>query len=300
MALGTASPLLMDATSEVQKEADWNLIKDGMPGNIVLVEGLLGVRPTDRELLVAAVKAHSGAGYGIYETQYLDDKFKEAKTSESKKSALIHYSKAVNHGLNFLKTKGIEFEDLTKAIASDGGVEALLDSEMSHSSLNHEGIFFTAHAWGGFINLQRENMTLVAQLPIVKGMFDWVCKKDPTFNYGSCAVFYGSYEAGRPRMLGGNPDKGLEIFREAAKRYPNNFMIHSSIIEYYAVPMEEEDVYDEAAAVLEKAQKDLDLYLSRAPGVAIPESLKEEKLRLFQSIALKRYSIIKKYKKDIF
>ncbi|GAB4012096.1 MAG: hypothetical protein Fur0010_07580 [Bdellovibrio sp.] len=300
MALGTASPLLMDATSELQKEADWNLIKVGMPGNIMLVEGLLGVRPTDSELLVSAIKAHSGAAYGIYETEYLDDKFADRKNSEAKKKALTHYSKAINHGLSFLDVNGVSLDDLTQAIAKDGGVEALLDSELSHNDLNHEGVFYTAHAWGGFINLQRENMTLVAQLPIVKGMFDWVCKKAPDFNYGTCPIFYGSYEAGRPRMLGGNPDKGLEIFREALKRYPHNFMIYSSIIEYYAVPMEEEDVFDEMAGHLEKAQKDLDKYLTRGPGEKLPESFSQEKLRLFQAIALKRYNIIKKYKKEIF
>ena len=300
MAIGTTTPVLLEATDELQREADWNALAEGMPGNIMMMEGLLGVKPKDSDLLVAAIKAHAGAGFGVYETLYLDDKYAEKSNSVNKQRTLVSYSKSIAHGLTYLEDHGVTLDDLTKGIAQEGGVKKVLDSELSHNEKNHQAVFYIAQAWGGFINLQRENMSLISQLPIVKGMFDWVCDKDPEINYGACALFYGSYEAGRPRMLGGNPEKGFEIFKAALKKYPYNYVIQSSILEYYAIPLEDEDVFNEYAAQLENAQAKLNQLLVRAPGAKVPQEFQEEKMRLFQAIALKRYSLIKKYKKDIF
>ena len=61
-------------------------------------------------------------------------------------------------------------------------------------------------------------MGLVSNLPIVKGLFDWVCSKSPNINFGACDIFYGAYQAQRPLMLGGNPEKGKEIFLKVEKK----------------------------------------------------------------------------------
>ena len=168
MAIGTTTPVLLEATDELQREADWNALAEGMPGNIMMMEGLLGIKPKDSDLLVAAIKAHAGAGFGVYETLYLDDKYSEKSNSVNKQRTLVSYSKSIAHGLTYLEDHGVTLDDLTKGIAQEGGVKKVLDSELSHNEKNHQALFYIAQAWGGFINLQRENMSLISQLPIVK------------------------------------------------------------------------------------------------------------------------------------
>ncbi|EQC46761.1 putative lipoprotein [Bacteriovorax sp. BSW11_IV] len=297
-AVGMASPLFMEGSKGLEKEGDLELFKSSTPGNLKLLEGLLEVKPKDLNLLSSLVKGYGGYAFAVNETAFLKDSLQEKDDTQNKVEALRNYSKAISYGLRYLEASGISFSELERSLKDQGGMSKLLSDKLSDSPRDIDAVLFTAQSLAGLINLQKTNMALVARLGVAKGMFDWACALSPDFNFGMCDIFFGAYEAARPRMLGGNPEKGKEIFLAAMKKWPENALITVSYIQYYLIPMAEEDEYRQLKVRLENFKNDFDKSLVWSPDNAI--SVGPERLRLYQSIALERFKIIKRLEKEIF
>lgn len=300
MGLGVASPMFVDALPVMEQEALWDSFKDSTLANLKLAEGLLATDPKNEDLLVSVIKGYAGYGYGVYETQYMFDKYAEVENSKYKKMAINTYLKSFNYGLRFLEVHDITFDELKIKINDSKGMSKLLDESLPNDKLTREAILFTAQSFASLINLQRDKISLISYLPIPKAMFDWVCKREPDIAHGTCAVFFGSYEAGRPAMLGGNPEKGKEIFEKAINKYPHNWLMRLAYLESYIVPMIDEDLYANEKKVFAKYENLFEKELTRFPEEKANEHFNNKQLRIYQAIALKRFEAIKKYQDDIF
>jgi hypothetical protein len=138
---------------------------------------------------------------------------------------------------------------------------------------------------------------------VAKAMFDWVCMKDPKINYGTCDIFYGAYEAGRPKMLGGNPDKGKDIFLRAIENHPHNWLIRTSYMQYYLIPQNDKAGFDQQLEYLKSKQEEFQafhVYSSDSNANKEVNWNQESRLRFYQSLALKRFELINKYQKQFF
>ncbi len=299
MALGTMSPMFYNATADMQGEGNWENFKSGTLANLKLIEGLLSLKPKDEHLLINLVKGYTGYAYGVNETLFLKDRYAENDKKFQLNQALANYAKAIEFGERFLAINGLSLDQLVQSMKGQGPTP-LLEKAMDKSQLHFEGVIFLAQALGGYINLQRNKMDLVARLPVVKGMFDWVCGHQPNINAGTCMIFYGSYSAGRPKMLGGNPEEGRRIFEKAIKTFPHNWLIRSAYIENYIIPMSDEELYKKHKKFLVKSGRLLRQQLKFRPGKAQNNAFNEKSIRLFQAIAVKRAEIIKKYESDLF
>ncbi|MBT3583445.1 MAG: hypothetical protein HN509_00950 [Halobacteriovoraceae bacterium] len=301
MAVGTTSPLFVEAGYEMQTEASWDNFKLGVLGNLKLMEGMLYVRKSDENLLATLAKGYSGYAFAINETQYLKDKLAENDKEYHKNLAIMNYSKGLRYGLRWLLENDISYKQLQKSAGDNLGIEKLLDSQLGDDTIELETVLFSAQALASLINLQKTNLRLVAQLSIAKGMFDWVCKKRPDINFGTCSIFYGSYEAGRPKMLGGNPQKGKEIFKKLIAKNPHNWLARAAFIEYYIIPMSDEKEYKIQKLALRKAQVIHNKDLKWSPASPVKsEVFAAKEMRFFQALGLKRFQIIRRFEKDIF
>jgi len=298
MAIGTTSGMFYEATGELETDGNWESFKSGAMGNIKLIEGLLYLAPGDDDLLASLTKAYAGYAFGVYETLYLGDKLAENDNEENLNQAIYNYSKAVNYGLTYLKEQGVSFEKLKKNI---GEVKEILKDELGTGKRDLETVFYIGQAIGSLVNLQKTNMSLITLVPMAKGMFDYVCETEPEFNHGACGIFYGSYEASRPKMLGGNPEKGKQIFLKTIKENPHNWFARAAFIEQYIVPMVDEDEYETQKEFLEEAAESFDKELKWNPfKKESEEAFKKKNLKVFQALGLKRFEIISKYEKEIF
>jgi len=300
VALKTAAPLFMDSMAGIEGEGSWLQFKMGTPANLTLIDGLLAVRPLDENLLAAAIKGNAGYGFGVEETLYLEDKLAEVENSVHKERALYYYTKAFNYGLKYLEANDLSLDELTKSLKTKQGIVGLLDSQLSGDMTSLESMLYMGQSLGSMVNLQRENIQMVSYLPLAKGIFDWVCDVKRDIAHGMCDIFYGSYEAGRPAMLGGNPEKGREIFEKFIKENPANWLARVSFLEHFAIPQYDEDIYLSQKKDLEKFVVLHKEQLKWSPSGDENPMFANKRLRLFQAIAVKRFEIIKKYEKDIF
>jgi hypothetical protein len=305
IAINSSSGLLYDASNQVEAESNYEVFKTGVPGNLLLMEGLLSDSPKNLDILAALTKGHAGYAFAINETDMQNEDWGGQNSEIGKSQALLNYTRAMNFGFRYLKIRNVELNDLLSRINIPEGITSFLNQKLASEKQNLNVVLFTAQSLAALINLQKDNMSMVAQLPIAKGMFDWVCTKEPTINYGMCDIFYGAFEAGRPKMLGGNPEKGKDIFLRAILNYPNNWLIRTSYMQYYLIPQNDKDGFDLQLKFLKKRQAEyLSFYiyssLKSNPEPNEMDWVLESRLRFYQSLALKRFDLMNKYQKQFF
>lgn len=302
VAVDTTASLLSEASKEIESETNLEMFKNGLPANLKQMEGLLYLSPNNEKLLVSLIKGYAAYSFVVLETEMMDAQLKgDDDNPQVKEQLIINYTKAFRYGLRLLKKNGVSYTDLIKASNNTNGIVSLLDSKLgTGNDLYFEGVLFIAQSLGGLVLSQKDRMDMISQLPIVKSMFDWVCIKKPNINFGACDIFYGIYEAGRPRMLGGDPEKGKEIFLSFIKNNPNNWLGRTAYIRFYLLPMLDEDGYNDQKFYLEKMSELFRQSKSWKVNRDWPLEMKNEGLRLYQSVAIRRFEIIKNNEEEIF
>lgn len=298
---GLASGLLQDAGLGFQRERDWDLLREALPGTLGLLEGLHAARPRDARLRSALVKAHAAHGFVVWETLALGDVLRERPSPPALARALRAYARAVEHGLAFLADRGVPREDLLASMRGRGGVPALLGERLDRGDrTDREAVLYLAQAMGGTVRHRRGSPAHLAWLPVAKGLFDWACAGEADPEGGICDIFYGSYEAGIPRMLGGNPEKGRRIFERAIRRHPRNWLARTAFVEHYAVPMGDRGVWEEQKAALEKAVRLFEEDRVWRPGRERDEALRDPDLGAFQAVAVERFRTMRRHERELF
>ncbi len=297
-AIAPVGSIIYDASFEQMTENDWEYFENSLISNIKLVESLLSQDPDSKTLKVTLIKALAAKAFAIDETAYLEDRINEVDDSIHKKKALISYTKALKTAASFYEDRGLEPNFLSLHRANPEKVITSLEDKLSDDILDVEAVFYTAQSMAAVANLSRDNMRIIAYLPVAKALFDWACGKKPDLNGGACDIFYAGYMAQRPRMLGGNPDKGKELFEKAIVDRPENYLVRQSFVEMYLIPFSDDEGYEVQKNAFSKLRKDFkdDRFWSGEDLVAA----KKSRLSVFNMIALKRMNIIEKLEEDIF
>jgi hypothetical protein len=305
MAVDMTADLLYRGSVELETERNWNDFKNGAPANLKLLEGLLYLSPNNPMLLASLAKGYAGLAFAVDETLHWREIYADSEVATHLDQAILHYSKAVKYGLRYLALRKISYQQLSEEARSDNGIGKLFDQKL-HGDREEDrvAVLFTAQSIGGLTNLQKSNYQLISQLSVVKQMFDWVCSKDSDIGFGACDIFYGAYWAARPKLMGGDPELGREIFLKLIKRWPDNWLIRIAYIQYYLIPMMDETGYLEQKQFMEKALRTFNS--SRGwlpPSKLLKNNSSDEinqRLHIYRAIALKRFQIIKQFEGDLF
>ncbi len=296
--VNATSGILKDGAQEINTEANYQFFKKSAAPNLKVIEGLWFSQKENENLLSLLVKGYSGVAYGINETQYLEDQLSDNDYEGNKQQALYNYTKAFRYGLEFMKLNDISQKELFDK-AAPLNISKKLDSELSPD--DRVAVFYFAQAWGGMINLQREDVSMMANLGTVKALIDWVCEQGYDFENGSCYLFDAIYEAGRPRMLGGSLEKGKEIFEKFMNKYPEHLLAKTAYLQFYVIPTMNEV---EFAKVVEGLTNDKIAFEGvknySQESQATQKFLKHPEYNLFNAIALERLEIILKNRKNLF
>ena len=307
MAVSSSSDLLYVISNEAEAGSNYEIFRIGTPANLQLLEGLLSESPQNKDLLLALTKGYGGYAFAVNETEMLNEEWSGAndyKSEFARNQALLNYSRSLEFGIRYLHIEKIEFKKLLTQTNDLQAVTLLFNKYLSADKKNLELLLFTAQALVALINLQKDNISLVAQLPLAKTMFDWVCAKNPNINFGNCAILQGALEASRPKMLGGNPLKGKEIFLLGIENNPHNWLIRSMYMQYYLIPQNDKEGFDFQIKYLKEKQQEFNSYHIYSADIKNDDKNKNElgesHLRFYQSLGLKRTEMMNKYYKQFF
>jgi predicted anti-sigma-YlaC factor YlaD len=227
---------------------DPELIREALPFGLKTYESMLEVSPDHSGLLLAA-----GRGFTVY--AYLlereADTLGEARLAQARalrSRAQKLFLRGRDYALRGLEAAHPGFRaglsaDRVKALAAATGDDVAL-------------LYWAGAAWAGALGARKDDLELLAELPIAGALVGRVLALDEGFDHGAAHEFFISYEAGRP---GGSMRKAREHY-ERARRLARGLRasIHVTLAEAVSVP---EQKLEEFKALITKAKaQDVDAY----------------------------------------
>jgi len=281
LALRSQAPLFEKGGDTLKAEKDWEWFREATPGNIQFMETMLSQDEDNQVLRRTLVKAYAGYAYGVYETLMIPEVLEGSDEKPQLQRAFALYQRALKHGETYFAKNGVRFDVKDEAALVESLRENVDDEDLP-------ALIYFAQSWASSINMQKQDMVLISQLPRVKLLFDHVCGLKVDIENGVCPLFYAQYEASRPRMLGGNPELGRELFQKFLLKNPNHLLARVSYLQFSVIPrLDEDEFIKEGRALEQEIEK-----WKAGEGAG--------NLNLMNAIAEKRWGILKPLQKKIF
>jgi hypothetical protein len=289
------SPVFKKGSDHLTRERSWDFFKESTPANLKFLELLYYEDQNNLTLLSLLVKGFAGYAFAVPETLAFGEELEGIENSTWRQEAILQYTRAFDYGLLYLNKKSISSKELLGV--EDHQLEKHLSKELDEDDLS--AVLYFAQAWGSLINLQKDNIALVAQVPKVKVLFDWVCGLKRDIDHGVCDIFYAQYEASRPKMLGGNPENAEKLYLAAIKKRPHHLLIRLGYIQYLILPSFDQEKYEKISPELVSEFEKWGS-LGRDSLEDSSEYKGDQEINLYNAIAKKRFEMIEKNKKKLF
>ncbi len=255
LALKTTSGLFAYGIQALYSEPDLEIAEIAIASNLKLLEGFHLADPKNKTMLQLLLEGYSG-----YSLAFLEDHQPER--------ASLFYLRARDYGFTLLKqTKAYKKGIPQKEADFVARLPFIKTSELP-------ALFWTAFAWAGWINLNRDDPQAAFDLSKVKAMMSRVIELDETFFFGSAHLFWGSTYGSVPRMLGGDPEKAKEHFERAIAISEAKFLIaYVYYVQFHAITTLNESLFDELLYKVSNAPQDI------LPGYELLTSVAKRKAR---------------------
>jgi hypothetical protein len=260
-----ASPLIDHGMAAMNRETDLELARASIPANLKMIEALLLADPGNTAYRVQAAMGFYGYALGFVE-------------SDDRDRAAALYLRARDHALVALDRAGVTQSALTGDAAGLEQALARLDERAVPA------LFWTASAWGKWIELQLDDPARLAELPRVEALMQRSLALDETYYHAGAHVFFGVYYGGRAPMFGGDFARAARHFDRAAEIGQNRLLL----VEVYRAQYLLRQMGDRAAfhATLNRV---LD-----APASSDPD------LNLANALARKQAAALLSHEEDLF
>ncbi len=232
-------PLLDPLELSLQQQTDLELIKDGAPSLLLLLDGFIAKDPRNKNLLMVATKAYSAYALTLHDANEVD-------------RAVTMSLKAKKYGISLLNQlhglKNINNNTLTET-----------DQALDRISRDQVGfLFWGAYGWTTWIQFQEGAPGALIDLPTIEHIMLRVVELNDSFYYGGAHIFLGAYYSSRPEMYGGKPQESREHFEQALVISNRKFLLAQVIYaETYARMVFDKKLYQDLLnEVLEQPLED--------------------------------------------
>jgi hypothetical protein len=226
LTIGATSGILEGGFEAMNQETDLQLAEAAIPADLKLLDGLILKAPDNKELLLLGAQ-----GYASYALGFVEDS-SIARASEM-------YLRARNYGLRIL------FKNKLFRGSFDGNLDGFQRALSTFERRDVPAVFWTANAWGNYINLNRDNIEALADLPKVEAMMRFVLKNDEAYFYGGAHIFFGTIEASLPPIFGGDTTSARSHFERAIQISDGKFlMAYYYYAKTYAVMRQDKGLFE--------------------------------------------------------
>jgi hypothetical protein len=215
----TTSNVIKVAGHALEQENDPELARAAAPASLKTIEGFLMASPENEVFLTTLAKGYCEYTFGFIESDIEDARWAGKPDEEARLTgrATNLYLRCMNYGLKLL---GGDWE---KSIHGDlKGFDAKVAKAEKGDV---PGLFFTALGLASAINLNKDDVEMVAYLPKAKTLFDRIVVLDASYNNGLAHMALGLLKAGLPKALGGDPDGAKAEFEKAMAITQGKFLI---------------------------------------------------------------------------
>ena len=252
--------LLGPITGNLQQQTDINLVCEGAPSYLLMLDSLLVSNPDSKALLLSATKAHSGFSSSL----------SECGADENRIVTVTE--KAHLYGIQLLQ----HYLPL-----QDSGNFAPPATEDDFNSQLHqlnkgdvEDVFWGTFGWLSWVQSQKGSPASIADMVVIEKIMERLLELDETYEGGSIHLFFGAYNALKPAMFGGRPDLSKEHFEKALVLSNRQFLItQTTYAQTYARSVFDQELHD---TLLDEV---LSFPISNAPEFALSNQIAKKRAK---------------------
>lgn len=259
IALRSTAGLLFHGIDAIYQEPDLKIAEQAIASDLKLLDGLYQADPKNKDILLLLTQ-----GYASYSLGFVEDTDGER--------AKMFYLRGKTYGLELLQ-RSAAFKDGIPLKEERFKLKLALLKKKDLPAL-----FWTAFAWGSWINLSKDDPAAVFDLGKVKAMMNRVLELDESYFFGSAHLFFGSVAGALPKMLGGDPEKAREHFQKVIDLTNKKFMLaYIYFARFYARPLLDETLFDHYLNVVLQAPTDI------LPGYELITAIAKKKAKLLSA-----------------
>lgn len=239
LAVGSMVPILDESVQATYRSADVQTVREAIPANLVLLRGLCASEPGNRELHAVTAQLFFSYAMGFIED---DDPAR----------AVLLYREGMEIGRSCLLRRGW--------FRRADGARPLPDAEALRGMGKDDVplLFWTVANQAGWIGQKLTDPAAVAELPRVEAYLNRLLELGPGYFLGMPHVLQGTILSFRPKMLGGDPEKGKEHFDAALGISGRRMLFFQAMVaRYYCRQVLDEECFDANLREVLEAPEDL-------------------------------------------
>lgn len=243
------------------EESDLEIAKDGLSGNLKLLEALIKGDPENEQLLLFAAQ-----GYSAYALAFVED--------DSVERARPLYLRAREYAFRILDQRS----GFRKAL--NGDLDGLRTFVATLSPDDVPAVFWAAFSWGSFINISRSDLSAMGDLSKVDVLMDFVLAHQPAYYFGGADAYFGSIKGTIPVMLGGKPEESKAHFERSMDYSQGRFLIVQVMYaRTYCVQVQDRELFEKLLRDVSSASLEI------LPEARLPNAMAKKKAeRLLREI----------------
>lgn len=212
--------------SSIINQDDPELIRDGAPAYLLLIEGMINDEPDNSSLLISGSNLNT-----LYAAVFVDDPERAARMG----------NKARNYANRALCQQVTATCQLTKIPMAE------IDSLIDQIELNNiDALFAGAMSWALWIQQRSGDWNAIAEIPKVEAMLKRVVTLNESYRGGEAHLYLGILKSLLPPSMGGKPAEGEKHFKRAlALSGGKNLSIHVEYAKRYARIVFDKKLHDE-------------------------------------------------------
>lgn len=216
--------VIQPAIGNLQQQSDIELVCDGAPAYLLMLDSMLVSSPDNSKLLLTAAQSFSAYATALAEC---------GEENQTRISAIA--AKAKQYGQSLL----------TQHFPLDKNLEEIEQALQQQSKDDVEELFWGTYGWLTWIQSEKGSPASIADVVIIEKIMARLLALDPAFQGGSIHVFFGTYYAAKPTMFGGRPDLSRSHFEKALTFSQRKFLLtQTSYATTYARITMDQDLHD--------------------------------------------------------
>jgi hypothetical protein len=237
----STAPVLKIAAGSMDAESDVTLAREAAPGNLKTVDGFLLASPENPDLLELVSRS-----YVQYAFAFLEDDLEELPPGDSPaRTALVDRCTMLYDRAHALAVRLVALD--RKDFPSQwSGTNDARDQALARARRDAApGLFLAGLALGSSINLHRDNMDRVAELPRAIAALERSHALDPTyFNHGAAMALATVYSS-QGAAVGGDPKKAKAYFDEVFQGTGGKYLMAKVLYaRFYATQIQDRALFE--------------------------------------------------------
>lgn len=200
------STVIQPAVGNLQQQTDIDLVCEGAPSYLLMLDSMLISSPKDRALLLIATQSYSAYAAALEECGEVE----ENRIAKIAGKAHLYGLRLLDHYLPLEpgqddQALGLKLARLDKSDVPD--------------------VFWGTYGWLTWVKSQRGSPTSIANIVVIEKIMARLLELDEGYQGGAIHLFFGRYYAAKPEMFGGRPDLSKMHFEKALALSERKFLL---------------------------------------------------------------------------